>query len=96
MTAPTPLLDFFKRGEVPRDVRLLAAQGALSPQQLEAWASSRLAALRQMYGEIGGPAGAPGAAPPPVTTGPAAAPAPPAGNGPANAKSGKPLKLYLP
>jgi hypothetical protein len=27
--APTPLLDFFKKGEVPRDVRLLAAQGGL-------------------------------------------------------------------
>lgn len=35
MTAPTPLLDFFKRGEVPRDVRLLAAQGALAPKALE-------------------------------------------------------------
>ena len=35
MTAPTPLLDFFKRGEVPRDVRLLAAQGALAPRALE-------------------------------------------------------------
>ena len=29
MSGPTPLLDFFKRGEVARDVRLLAAQGAL-------------------------------------------------------------------
>jgi hypothetical protein len=28
---PTPLLEFFKRGEVARDVRLLAAQGALAP-----------------------------------------------------------------
>ena len=35
MTGPTPLLDFFKRGEVPRDVRLLAAQGALAPRALE-------------------------------------------------------------
>src|SRR6185436_5960625 len=35
VTAPTPLLDFFKRGEVPRDVRLLAAQGALAPRALE-------------------------------------------------------------
>ena len=35
MTAPTPLLDFFKRGEVPPDVRLLAAQGALAPRALE-------------------------------------------------------------
>ena len=26
---PAPLLDFFKKGEVPRDVRLLAAQGGL-------------------------------------------------------------------
>jgi hypothetical protein len=29
VTGPTPLLDFFKRGELARDVRLLAAQGAL-------------------------------------------------------------------
>ena len=37
MTVPTPLLDFFKRGEVDRDVRLLAAQGGLAtraPEQL--------------------------------------------------------------
>lgn len=37
MTGPTPLLDFFKRGEAARDVRLLAAQGALAlraPEQL--------------------------------------------------------------
>jgi hypothetical protein len=27
----TPLLDFFKRGEVARDVRLLAAQGVIAP-----------------------------------------------------------------
>ncbi len=31
----TPLLDLFKRGEVPRDVRLLAAQGALAPRAHE-------------------------------------------------------------
>lgn len=30
MIGPTPLLDYFKRGEVPRDARLLAAQGALA------------------------------------------------------------------
>jgi len=35
VTAPTPLLDFFKRGEVTREVRLLAAQGALAPKALE-------------------------------------------------------------
>ena len=35
MTAPTPLLDFFKRGEVARDVRMLAAQGALAPRAHE-------------------------------------------------------------
>jgi hypothetical protein len=35
VTAPTPLLDFFKRGEAPRDVRLLAAQGALATRALE-------------------------------------------------------------
>jgi hypothetical protein len=37
VSAPTPLLDFFKRGEVARDVRLLAAQGGLAtraPEQL--------------------------------------------------------------
>jgi hypothetical protein len=31
----TPLLDFFQRGEVPRDVRLLAARGALAPRAHE-------------------------------------------------------------
>jgi hypothetical protein len=31
----SPLLDFFKRGEVARDVRLLAAGGALAPRALE-------------------------------------------------------------
>lgn len=31
----TPLLDFFRRGEVARDVRLLAAQGALAPRAHE-------------------------------------------------------------
>jgi hypothetical protein len=35
VTGPTPLLDFFKRGEVDRDVRLLAAQGALAPRAEE-------------------------------------------------------------
>ncbi len=35
MSEPTPLLDFFKRGEVARDVRLLAAQGALAPRAHE-------------------------------------------------------------
>jgi hypothetical protein len=33
--ALTPLLDFFKRGEVERDVRLQAAQGALAPRAHE-------------------------------------------------------------
>lgn len=32
MTGPTPLLDFFRRGEAARDVRLLAAQGVLAPR----------------------------------------------------------------
>ena len=32
---PTPLLDFFKRGEVERDVRLEAAQGTLAPRAHE-------------------------------------------------------------
>jgi hypothetical protein len=31
----TPLLDFFRRGEVARDVRLMAAQGAIAPRPLE-------------------------------------------------------------
>ena len=31
----SPLLDFFKRGEVARDVRLLAASGLLAPRALE-------------------------------------------------------------
>ena len=35
MIGPTPLLDFFKRGEVERDVRVLAAQGALAPRAYE-------------------------------------------------------------
>jgi hypothetical protein len=35
VTAPTPLLDLFKRGEVSRDARLRAAQGALAPRAHE-------------------------------------------------------------
>ncbi len=35
MNAPTPLLEFFRRGEVARDVRLLAAQGAVAPRAHE-------------------------------------------------------------
>jgi hypothetical protein len=31
----TPLLDFFKRGDVARDIRLVAAQGALAPRAHE-------------------------------------------------------------
>lgn len=31
----TPLLDFFRRGDAARDVRLLAAQGAIAPRPLE-------------------------------------------------------------
>lgn len=31
----SPLIDFFRRGEVARDVRLLAAQGALAPRATE-------------------------------------------------------------
>lgn len=31
----TPLLDCFRRGEVPRDIRLLAARGALAPRAQE-------------------------------------------------------------
>jgi len=33
--APTPLLDFFKRGEVDRETRMLAAEGALAPRAME-------------------------------------------------------------
>ncbi len=32
MSTPSPLLEFFKRGEVARDVRLLAAQGGFAPR----------------------------------------------------------------
>ena len=35
MIGPTPLLDFFKRGEVARDVRLSAAKGELAPRAYE-------------------------------------------------------------
>lgn len=35
MSSPAPLLDFFRRGEVARDVRLLAAQGVLAPRAHE-------------------------------------------------------------
>jgi hypothetical protein len=35
VSTPTPLLDFFKRGEVARDARLLAAQGLLAPRAHE-------------------------------------------------------------
>jgi hypothetical protein len=35
MTGPAPLLDFFRKGEVPRDTRLLAAQGGLAARAHE-------------------------------------------------------------
>ena len=35
MIGPTPLLDFFKRGEVDRETRMLAAEGALAPRAME-------------------------------------------------------------
>ena len=35
MTGPTPLLDCFRRGEMPREARLLAARGALAPRASE-------------------------------------------------------------
>jgi hypothetical protein len=35
VSRPTPLLDFFKRGEVTRDVRMQAAEGALAPSAHE-------------------------------------------------------------
>lgn len=35
MSAPTPLLDFIRRGQAAHDVRLLAAQGAIAPRAQE-------------------------------------------------------------
>jgi hypothetical protein len=35
VSAPTPLLDFFRRGEATRDVRMLAAEGTLAPRAHE-------------------------------------------------------------
>jgi len=35
MIAPSPLVEFFKRGEVARDVKLLAAQGGFAPRANE-------------------------------------------------------------
>jgi hypothetical protein len=35
MSGPTPFLDFFKRGEVERDIRMEAAQGLLAPRAHE-------------------------------------------------------------
>jgi hypothetical protein len=35
MSGPTPLLDFFRRGEVARDVKMMAAQGVLAPRAHE-------------------------------------------------------------
>ena len=35
MSSPTPLLDLFKRGDVAKDARMLAAQGALAPRAHE-------------------------------------------------------------
>lgn len=42
----TPLLDFFRRGEVAHDIRLLAAQGALAPR-----AHEQLALLMLLVGD---------------------------------------------
>jgi hypothetical protein len=42
----TPLLDFFRRGEVARDIRLLAARGALAPR-----AHEQLALLMLLVGD---------------------------------------------
>ena len=35
MIGPTPLLDFFKRGEVDRETKMLAAEGGLAPRAAE-------------------------------------------------------------
>jgi hypothetical protein len=43
----TPLLDFFRRGEVARDIRLLAAQGALAPR-----AHEQLGLLMLLVGDV--------------------------------------------
>jgi hypothetical protein len=42
----TPLLDCFRRGDVPRDVRMLAAQGGLAPR-----ASEQVALLVHLVGD---------------------------------------------
>jgi hypothetical protein len=42
----TPLLDLFRRGDAPRDVRLIAARGALAPR-----ASEQMALLVQLAGD---------------------------------------------
>ena len=55
MSGPTPLLDFFKRGEVARDVRLLAAQGALAPRAHEQLAILVLLARRSATRRSAGP-----------------------------------------
>jgi hypothetical protein len=41
-----PMLDFFRRGEVARDVKLLAAQGAIAPRPME-----QLAILAHLTGD---------------------------------------------
>jgi hypothetical protein len=46
VTHGTPLLDCFRRGDVPRDVRLLAAQGGLAPR-----ASEQIALLVHLSGD---------------------------------------------
>ena len=37
----SPLIDFFKRGEVARDVRLMAAEGTFAPRAHEQIALTR-------------------------------------------------------
>ncbi|HEY7170644.1 MAG TPA: hypothetical protein VH417_07350 [Vicinamibacterales bacterium] len=46
MTGPTPLLDWFTRGEAPADIKLLAAQGRLAPR-----AHEQLAILMLLVGD---------------------------------------------
>ena len=46
----TPLLDCFRRGDVPRDVRLLAAQGGLAPR-----ATEQIALLVHLLGDAYAP-----------------------------------------
>jgi len=51
----TPLLDFFRRGDVARDIRLLAAQGALAPRAHEQLGLEPAASAVTLPVSAGGP-----------------------------------------